>query len=231
MFNLKVAQTVIEIDNHFEYIREQCFDYITDEVAEYSLSINLNEIEKERNGNMDYPLGYCESLATYRRICQILIEKKIFLFHGSFFSYLNQGILFIGPSGVGKTTQMNKIVNRSPEKIKIINGDKPLFCVRGNQLIGFGTPWAGKENKQLNTSESLKAIYVIVQSNKNYVEKVNIAESIQLILSQLFFPNQKDGNLILIKIVQEVILKIPVYKFYNTLDHELTMEDILKISN
>ena len=217
MFVFKIADTVIKVNNHYEYVEKQCKEYFTDELPDIEIMLTLDEIEKERQGDLRYSLGYCESLAVYRKISQKLIERNIFLIHGAFFSYKNAGILFIGPSGSGKTTQLNKLKSEYNQEINIINGDKPLFEYHDNEFTGFGTPWAGKENKQSNTYAVLKKIYYIEQSNKNYIKKLSNKESIDILLSQVYFPNYKAGNFKLIEIISELIKEIPIYKFYGSL--------------
>ena len=77
-FCIRLADTVIRIAPMFEYIREYCRDYITEEQASFTVRTEPGDIsferersakEAEREGRVDgiYSDAYLETLTVYRK--------------------------------------------------------------------------------------------------------------------------------------------------------------------
>lgn len=122
---------------------------------------------------------------------------------------------------------MKKWQIEDPNEIRIINGDKPLFQLQEKKLIGYGTPWSGKENLHINTKCELKAIFLISQSDVSSIEKIPANEALPFVLNQLFFPNIENGNFILLNLVKQFIQMIPIFKLYGTLDQSSAKAELL----
>ncbi|MGX7208653.1 hypothetical protein [Enterococcus innesii] len=211
MFLIKLANIPIQINNKYAYVKQQCTEYRTKETPVLIIEATHNEILNEQNGQ-NYELDYCESLAIYRKICQTLIHRKVFLFHGALIDYQNKGILFTGKSGSGKSTQANLWKDLYRNEVRIINGDKPLISYSNGCFAGFGTPWMGKENLGVNDSVKIEAIVTIKQDHVNEIRKLNTSESLDVLMSQVLFPNKENGNEMLIYLIKRIINIIPIYE-------------------
>lgn len=211
MFLIKIANIPIQINNKYAYVKQQCVDYHTKEAPVLIIEATHEEILNEQNGQ-SFDLDYCESLAIYRKICQSLINNKIFLFHGALIDYQNKGILFTGKSGSGKSTHTNLWKDVYRDEVRIINGDKPLVAYSNGRFTGFGTPWNGKENIGLNDSVNIEAIVTIKQDSVNEIRRLNTSESLNILMNQLLFPQKENGNEILIQLIKKIIKIIPIYE-------------------
>ena len=102
--------------------------------------------------------------------------------HGSVVAVDNEAYMFTALSGTGKSTHTNLWLKNIPGSF-IVNGDKPLLQVSDRTYI-CGTPWAGKERLQTNTTVPLKAIVLLERGEKNEITEVSFQEALPILLTQ-----------------------------------------------
>ncbi|MBQ6698083.1 MAG: hypothetical protein IJN09_03495 [Oscillospiraceae bacterium] len=193
MFNIKIADIVIGIENKYEYIREMCRDYITEEAAEFCISVTDEEImredEVEKTG---FPAFYLETLAIYRKIADRMPEYGGFLMHGVLMSAEDRGILLTAESGTGKSTHAALWMQLPGVRCEIINGDKPLLRIIDGCVYAYGTPWCGKEGIHKNARVVLTDICFLERGKENSICNVDKGEIMQNLLPSIHIP-QGDG--------------------------------------
>lgn len=155
MIEVCLAELNIFIENKYEYTAELCRDYICTASCDFSVSVSDFEIEGEDCGK-GADCGYLESLAIYRKIAEALPKYNGFLMHGALIEAEGCGIAFLAKSGIGKSTHARLWRELLGDKMKFINGDKPIIRVINEKVFAYGTPWAGKENLQCNAKTELK---------------------------------------------------------------------------
>lgn len=194
MFNIKIADISICIENKYGYIKHMCRDYITDEAARFSVSATDEEImrEEENEGQENFPPDYLETLAIYRKIAEKLSEFYGFLMHGVLMSAEGHGILLCAESGTGKTTHAALWMKLLGDRCEIINGDKPLIRILDGVAYAYGTPWCGKEEINKNARVRLTDICFLERAKENSVCEVRKSEVVQNLLPSLHLP-QGDG--------------------------------------
>lgn len=67
------------------------------------------------------------------------IRQNIVQFHSSLVQWQYHGIMFIGPSGIGKTTQAE--LWQRYQNADIINGDLVFVQKKEEEFLGWGSPW------------------------------------------------------------------------------------------
>ncbi|MBQ3053810.1 MAG: hypothetical protein IJC89_02765 [Clostridia bacterium] len=208
MFYIKLADLKIKIENKYEYISDMCKDYLTDGGNEnFSLSVTQEEILREQAGQEGFPLGYLESLAIYRKIAEMLPAYGGFLMHGAVITYEDTGIAFLARSGVGKTTHIVNWKKLFGDKVKPVNGDKPLVRLIDNNVFVYGTPWAGKENVHRNTRAILKKICFIERDVNSSVTEISKKEAFERFLPQVYL----DKNYTAFGVIDECFKKCEFY--------------------
>ena len=189
MFNIRVADIVIEIDNKYKYIEKMCRDYITDEPAVFSVSVTDEEIMFEDMENQNFPPQYLETLAIYRKITAKASGFGIFLMHGVLMDVDGHGLLLCAESGTGKTTHSNLWRELLGERLRIINGDKPLIRLCDGTPYGYGTPWCGKEQINENDRTRLYDICFIKRAKENSTKELQRSEVIANLLPAVHIPD------------------------------------------
>ena len=217
IFKIRVAGIIIEIHSIYTRILNMCNDFLTEEEAAFSVSIDRDDIRKERfcyqtshNTNTP-PDDILEVNAVLRKIAKELIDYKIFLMHGAVISLNNEAFLFTAPSGTGKSMHLFRWLSNVPE-IVVVNGDKP-FIVTGEQIMVCGSPWAGKENLYTNIIVPLKAIVLMERSDNNKIEPVSFYDAFPVLLQQTFRPKESDKIKKTLQLLKDLENKVAFYHF------------------
>ncbi len=191
MFLIKIADLTVEIQNRYRYIEKQCSDYICNGEATADFSVSATEVElaaENKKSDCKYDSGYLESLCLYRKIALRLPQYDAFLMHGSVISFDGCGIIFLAKSGVGKSTHTALWKQQYDSSVEIINGDKPIVRFIDGIPYAYGTPWAGKENWQINRRVELENVCFIERDSKNSVKKIEPSDRLDSLMQQVLHP-------------------------------------------
>ncbi|MDO4607816.1 MAG: hypothetical protein Q4B40_01320 [Clostridia bacterium] len=232
--NTKIADLKIKINYKYDFFKEFCSEYISNENDSFDICVKSNDedIENEHKAVPTADVAVCESLCIYRAIANQLPAFERFVFHGAAIEYNKGAYLFTAPSGTGKTTHINLWKKNLGDKVDIINGDKPIIKVDDISTV-YGTPWAGKENLCRNASAPLKAICILKQSKTNEIEKINTTEAINHLMQQVYLPKNADALSKTLSLIGKLIEGTPVYllgcdisnKAFETAFNTLTKEE------
>lgn len=198
-FCIKLADVVIRIEPMFDYIREYCGGYLTEEEEAFTVRTEPGDIayERERSvktaeqeGRTDggYSDAYLETLAVYRKIAERMLSFGTLLFHGSVIAVDGTGYLFTAKSGTGKSTHTRLWRERFGDRAVMVNDDKPLLKITDGGVTAYGTPWDGKHRLSTNMAVPLKAICILTRSTENHIEEIQPKEAHQMLLQQCYRP-------------------------------------------
>lgn len=139
------------------------------------------------------------------------ITRHIIQFHSSIIDYSNHGIMFLGPSGIGKTTQA-ELWNRYRDAL-IINGDVVFVQETENTFLGWGTPWHGSSPYCENTNVPVHAMIVLKQSPENSIRELTGFEKVTAVSQSVFYPRWlENGMELCLEILDHLLTKVPVYE-------------------
>lgn len=192
---LKLADYYIEFLNKYQRYYRICADYIIDKAicTDYSIQISIEEIEHcIAESGEEYSAGYVEGLCFYRAFSEWIPPHGGFLIHSAVIDADGTGVAFAAHSGTGKTTHMLLWQKLLGEKMKIVNGDKPIVRFFENEPempYAYGTPWNGKERLGCNMRTPLRHICFIERATKNSVEPMRQADAVNLIFNQVYMPH------------------------------------------
>lgn len=218
MFHVQLAGSPFTIENRFPYIENLCRDYRTEIPGEW-VSVSREEIAWEQPEDGRWPAGYLESLAIYRKICECLISQDILLFHCSALAYRGKAYLFAASSGTGKSTHTRLWREAFGEDVVMINDDKPLLRVTRQGVTVFGTPFAGKEGLQTNTSAAVGGIVLLHQAKENTIRPLTMEESYPRLLTQTYRPKDPVRLIKTMELVH-TMAKLPVFSLGCTISRE-----------
>ncbi len=140
----------------------------------------------------------------------ILISNNAFMFHSAAVAYEDEGILFCGNSGAGKSTQAN--MWEKYLKAKPLNYDKPCVLKEGDNYIVHGSPWSGKECLKLNDRKPIKAVVFVKQSKENRAYRLSPAQAFSyMYLNNYVFPLSEEFERKYISVIKDAAENIPVY--------------------
>ena len=99
------------------------------------------------------------------------------------------GVMFVGPSRIGKTTQA--MLWETLRGAEIINGDKVFLGLRENrpgEVVAYGSPWQGSSPYRVNRSTSLRAVVSLKRMSEKYIRSLSEAESLGVMMTGTFMP-------------------------------------------
>ena len=142
----------------------------------------------------------------------ILIRMKRLCLHAACVDTPLGGILFSGPSGIGKSTQAELwCAHRGARQI---NGDRPILSRDAHGWLAWGSPFAGSSRCHVNENCRVRAIIMLEQSKSCDLRRLNPAEAFRAVWSGLtvhswdreFMEQAAD-------LTMELIEQVPVYRF------------------
>jgi hypothetical protein len=108
------------------------------------------------------------------------------VFHSSGLDDNGRGIVFIGHSGAGKSTQVG-LWSQEPGVIAM-NDDRIAVRVGAGGPMCYGTPWGGSANIARNHSAPLSALIILEQAPENAIQRLTPAAALPLLTARAFLP-------------------------------------------
>lgn len=177
---------------------------------------------------------FCESKNSFSHIAfeELLLRQKAMILHSSFISTEYGGVLFSGPSGIGKSTQAD--LWRKYKKAELINGDRTIVRKDDDVWTAYGSPYAGSSKCYVNKSLRISAIVMLQKGSNNNIRKASLSEAFVKVYSGMIV-NTWNSEYIeqITELVYQLIQNVPVYLFSATADSDAvqTLENVLKKEN
>ena len=218
VFNVKIANHVIEVNTFYNYTFSLLHDFITDEPADIKIFSTHEDIDQEilvykmTTGRTRIPrISRIESTVLLRKASEALIQYDTLLMHGAVIGIGSDAIMFTGKSGIGKTTHILKWLRQSPDAY-VINGDKP-FIQFSERPIACGSPWSGKEELYTNCMVPLRSIVLMERSETNQIKQVPFTDAFPVLFQQVYRPqNDKDLRMTL-RLLQKLNPFVSFWRF------------------
>lgn len=113
----------------------------------------------------------------------LLLQHSGLLLHASLINYAQKGIVFAGPSGVGKSTQAQ--LWQTYLGAEILNGDRAALRKTRTGWLSYGSPYAGTSGIYKNECVPLTAIVVLRQGKENRLHPMDVTEAFRCIWPEI----------------------------------------------
>lgn len=219
----RIADTNIKITSLFDDVHILCKNYLTEGIADFSVSTSLSDIAIEREKSemedelegvpkRNYFDNYLEELAVYRKIAEQMVLRDTILFHGSAIAVDGEAYLFIAKSGTGKSTHTRLWRNYFGSRAVMVNDDKPLIRVADTGAIVYGTPWDGKHHLSNNISVPLRAICILERAEDNRIRKISVSEAYTMLLQQVYRPATREATMKTLVLIDKLSTSVGLYR-------------------
>lgn len=215
MFQMRMADLVMEIHHRYAYIEKQCKAWRcpdSDKQPDMIIKVTDDEIrrEQEESSFVASP-EYCESICIYRAISGKLTAFSAFVMHGAVLELDGEAYVFAAKSGVGKTTHTKLWIEYFRGRASYINGDKPVMRWRDGNLYAYGTPWMGKENYGRPGCAPVKAVCFLERAQKNRIRRADDREIVDRLFHQVLLPRTAGDLDAFMEMMDCMVRRLPFY--------------------
>ncbi len=141
--------------------------------------------------------------------------------HASLVEKDGSGVVFLGPSGMGKSTQAKLWAEHQDADFVI--GDRPGLRYLDGQWYGFGMPWDGKDGITRQKSVPVKALVSLEQAKENHIVRLNKQQAMVVLLNQAMMPMWDDAAMgHAAELMKRVAWELPFYHLKNLANRETT---------
>ena len=141
---------------------------------------------------------------------ELLLRHDAMVLHSSLVSHEGRGILFSGPSGMGKSTQADLWKQTFGEEI--LNGDRGVIRLTKDGFRAGGSPWCGSSGIYKREYIPVEAIVLLRQGKENRILPAPPKIAFLEIYSQCIV-HDWDKVFVdhLCDLIQELVRQVPVY--------------------
>ena len=159
----------------------------------------------------------------YRLAVEELPKHGSFIAHAAVIEYDGLAYAFMAPSGTGKTTHIKLWMDTLGPEATVINGDKPILRLDKTpagepQIMACGSPWAGKEGWQTNTSAPLAGLCFLTRGNTDTCRRVSSAEAFDSAVRQIYMPSDPVSAVRTLDFVDVLLQTVPLYRLSCTMN-------------
>lgn len=152
-------------------------------------------------------------------LSSLLLEFGTLTMHASYISYRGEGILFSGPSGIGKSTQAD--LWNQYRGAQVVNGDRVLITPGDDGSLVASHFLSGTSGICSNVTLPLKAIVLLGQSEENRVESTSALYLFRQIMGQLDYQVADREQLITVSgLVERLMAKTIVCQYGCRIDED-----------
>jgi len=120
------------------------------------------------------------------------------------------GILFCGPSGMGKSTQAN--LWKEHKNAQILNADRAALRLIDGSVYVFGTPWSGSSRENMNSRAALRGIFFLQQAKENSISFLKPSEALNYMLPRCFLPFGSEELMdMALSNIERILEKVPSF--------------------
>ena len=223
MITIRIAELNIGLDNRYEYTEKFVREYVTELPPDFVVSATEQEIDEEREvlEGQNLPRGYVESIVLYRKIAEVLPRYDAVVFHGSVLEMDGKSYIFTARSGVGKTTHSRLWLDEFGDKVRILNGDKPILRLIDGKVYACGTPWRGQEYYGVNAISPLAGVAFLSRGEVNKAKQIEVHNAVMRFVSQMYLDRTNTSNLLAtIQLADKILSSVRLIDLECNMDRE-----------
>ena len=148
---------------------------------------------------------------------ELLLNHGRMILHASCVETEQGGVLFSGPSGIGKSTQAD--LWHQYRGAEILNGDRVILYRSASGWVACGSPYAGSSRCYVNRCIPIRAIVMLERGSGNDLTPLSPPEAFRLVYAQLLINTWNPRFVAQVcDLCQTLIEEIPVVRFSCTPD-------------
>lgn len=167
-------------------------------------------------------------------VVALLSGRRGLFLHSCGVNLMQQGILFSGVSGSGKST-MGELWRRfGPTNSHLIDDEHILARLEGETTWLYGAPWSRGPFEATHSRTPLKAVFFLSHGTQNRCIRMSHSEALAELMSQVFLPVwSREQMELTTQTCAELLGQVDSYRLPFVPDHEVIrfVQEILQNSN
>lgn len=152
----------------------------------------------------------------------LLLYRERMCFHAACVQTDRGGILFSGPSGIGKSTQAELWCRH--RGARLLNGDRPILGSGPSGYLAWGSPYAGSSRCYVNASCPVNAIVMLCQGQACALRRLSPGEAFRAVWSGVTVPGwDARGTQIACDLALGISAEVPCYELTCTPDEQAVL--------
>lgn len=138
---------------------------------------------------------------------------KTIKIHASVIEKDGKALLFLGPSGTGKSTHSRLWLQYVPGAF-LLNDDEPIMkIIEAGSVLVYGAPWSGSTPCYHNASAKVAGIVHLYQSPENKLTRLHGIEALSVVMKQTaIFRSDPNNKEMVFNIISDILSSVPVYR-------------------
>lgn len=226
-FNINLADEVFTVRCVQPFTRTRFVEFETDErgaVLQSSREMMLKYLsllEKKYHANSSAAIKIQPNLLDFFSIFELvshaLVPRGVLLVHGSAVVVNGQAVLFMAPSGTGKSTHTHLWTELLGDKAFIINDDKQFIRLNREVPIVYTSPWGMVHPAPAEKSAPLKAV-VWLERGENHIEPITFTEMLPKLIQSSLRGNTPAEAVQILQMQQKLLRSASLWKMTCTPD-------------
>jgi len=234
IYRLKIAN--IELDYSF-FIPETYYyfkDFIISKDQQFfDLRTTKNDMEKWSYLVLpEESADFLEYRLMILKLSDYLCRRRACVIHSCAVMWKGLAWLFVGPSGIGKTTMYHNWKSLLGSEVEILNGDMPIVAeTQDGSIRIYPSPWNGKENYGTLSDVPLGGLLFLEQGEENCIRRAELSEIVAALYAHFMcISDSKEIVRCLSKLEESILLSTPVWIFTNRGDLDSAAVSTIVIS-
>lgn len=219
---IRIADLNIRLNNRYRDVELLCQDYaVADEPFDFEVAVTDAEISEEMsNAEGEVSPAYAEVVCLHRKIAEQLWRYDAFLLHAALIECAGAGYAFAARSGVGKSTHISLWKKNFGDRVRVINGDKPIVRFTEHGILAYGTPWNGKEGMGENDSCLFRALCFLERGESNHIEAIQTEEAAMRLFPQVYLPTEERAVEKTLELIDRFVNQLSFWHLYCNMEDE-----------
>ncbi len=146
--------------------------------------------------------------------CMAALPHRAYRIHASVTELNGNALLFLGPSGTGKSTH-SRLWREYVKGCSLLNDDEPIVRLSEDckQAWIYGSPWSGKTPCYRNIRANIVAMVFLFQHPENILRKADALESVDFMMKSCSaLRSDPESKQILFNLMLDTLSVVPMYR-------------------
>lgn len=146
--------------------------------------IDMSGLELFIKNNNHLSYNQCELIYTMQKFFLYIACKKKLMVHATLVVVDDNGFLFFGKAGSGKSTMLRRWMDFFEKEITAINDDRCIVGNYNNNTICWLSPWSKNYFGSTTYLYRIKGIAFLSKNDNNILKKIDLKDAIEKISSE-----------------------------------------------